>query len=105
MILHRISADQDRSRRRPLTASGSASLRREGRAVAAALRRHGGQRQSLTARLMGDPPPGRSALERRRAASSGTRTPHPDISQIIPSVSFAEPVVLMDPADPFDDQE
>lgn len=40
----------------------SGSLRRNGLAVAAALRRQRISRQGLTAQLMGDPPFGRSAL-------------------------------------------
>ena len=43
-------------------AGRSGSLRRSGLAVAAALRRQRMPRPSLTARLMGDPPDGRSAL-------------------------------------------
>ncbi len=43
-------------------AGRSGSLRRCGLAVAAALRRQRMPRPSLTARLMGDPPDGRSAL-------------------------------------------
>lgn len=54
-----------RSVHTPMTGR-SGSFRRTGPAIAAALRRQRMTRRSLTARLMGDPPDGRSALAAER---------------------------------------
>jgi len=86
--------------RRNAAGPRAGSLRRSGRAVAAALRRHGRQGQSLTARLMGDPPPGRSALA-ARARRSDERIPARESA--VRDMSFARPVDLIEPADPYDE--
>ena len=86
--------------RRNAAGPRAASLRRCGRAVAAALRRHGRRGQSLTARLMGDPPPGRSALA-ARARRSDERVPLR--GSAVRDLSFARPVDLIEPADPYDE--
>jgi hypothetical protein len=69
-------------------------------AVTAALRRHGRPEQSLTARLMGDPPPGRSALETRGRSPA---QPIPSIRHFDRDILFSGPVELIDAADPYED--
>ena len=105
MTFRRSHANADEPCRRRAGAranSRAGTLRRGGRAIAAALRRHGPQAQSLTGRLMGDPPPGRSALNKRACGPAGQAASVRDFDRDIP---FAGPVELIEPADPYEDMD